>query len=180
MQIFLRVLLALFTPASDAEAEGLHRFAPNDVTVVDAYAHVWSARVAAEFYAVDMDMILAIGFHESRFAENTVTAESGGRVSCGAMTPYPTSSCAVKPLLGQYLDGARHWAVDWRRAGDVRSEREALLGYAGGYSLIRRCRRGPVLRHAAWGDDLCLTPEVFGRIRSRIRSARQAVLAPRT
>ena len=89
------------------------------------------------------------------------------------MTPYPTKTCTPKSLLAQYLDGVRHWAIDWRRAGDVRSDREALLGYAGGYFLIRGCRKGPVLRHKTHGDDLCRTADVFAHIRSRIVAARQ-------
>jgi hypothetical protein len=175
LHVLFRVALAIVTPPTDADAAALHRFAPEEVTVDRARAHVWAARVAAATYDVDPDMILAIGYHESHFAENAVTAEAGGRVSCGAMTPYPTTSCASRSLLDQYLDGTRHWAVDWRHAGDVRSEREALLGYAGGYALIRACRRGPVLRHQTIGDDLCRTPEAFGRIRDRIRAARQQV-----
>jgi hypothetical protein len=175
MQIFLRILLAVLTPASDADAAGLHRFAPNDVSVQDAYHHVWAARVAATIYDVDPDMVLAISFHESRFTDNVVAKEPGARVSCGTMTPYPTADCITKSLVEQYLDGTRHWAVDWGRAGDVRNAREVLLGYAGGYTLIRGCRQGPVLRHKTSGDDLCKTPEVFGWIRTRIRATRQVV-----
>jgi len=176
MQILLRVLLAILTPTSDEDAEGLHRFAPNEVTIDAAYAHVWSARVAAAVYGVDSDLVLAIGYHESHFTDNVVSNEPGRRVSCGAMTPYPqTSKCVSKSLLEQYLDGTRHLAVDWGRAGDVRNAREALLGYAGGYYLIRGCRQGPMLRYGTSGDDLCRTPEVFGWIRTRIRAARQLV-----
>lgn len=173
MQILIQIVIALFTPPSDADAEALHRFAPSYVTVDDARDHLWAARVAAVAYGVDADMTIAIAYHESRFTTNVVSKESGGRVSCGVMTPYPTKTCEVKPLLAQYLDGTRHWAVDWRRAGGVRSEREALLGYAGGYRMIRRCRQGPVLRHKTHGDDLCRTPEVFAKIRDRIRAARR-------
>jgi hypothetical protein len=172
MQILLHVLLAIFTSTSDADAEGLHRFDPNEVTVDQARDHVWAARVAATYYNVDVDMVLAIGWHESRFTDSVVAVEPGGRVSCGAMTPYPTRTCKKKTLLEQYFDGTKHWAVDWRRAGDVRNEREVLLGYAGGYHLIRACRQGPVLRHETEGDDLCKTPEVFMGIRNRIRAAR--------
>jgi hypothetical protein len=172
MQILLHVLLAIFTPTSDADAEGLHRFDPNEVSVEQARVHVWAARVAATAYDVDINMVLAIGWHESRFTDNVVAIEPGGRVSCGAMTPYPTSTCTKKTLLEQYLDGTKHWAVDWRHAVDVRNEREVLLGYAGGYHLIRKCRLGPVLRHKIEGDDLCKTPEVFMGIRNRIRAAR--------
>lgn len=173
MQIFLRILLAIMTPTSDEDAEALHRFAPNEVTVEAAHDHVWAARVAAAAYGVDADMTIAIAFHESRFTNNVVAKEPGARVSCGVMTPYPTKTCFSKSLLAQYLDGTRHWGIDWQRAGDVRNEREALLGYAGGYFLIRGCRRGPVLRHKTSGDDFCRTPDVFAAIRARIRAARQ-------
>jgi len=172
MQILLRIAIAFFTCTSDADAEALHRFAPNDVTVEAAYQHVWAARVAVAAYGDDADMVLAIGWHESRFTDGWVTREIGGRVSCGAMTPYPTKTCAKKTLLQQYLDGAEHLAT-WLHAGDVRSKREALLGYAGGYYLIRKCRQGPVLRNKTSGDDLCLTPEVFGAIRARIVATRR-------
>ena len=177
MQILIRIVIALFTPTSDADAEALHRFAPSYVTVDAARDHVWAARTAATIYGVDADMLLAISWHESRLTANVVSKEAGGRVSCGVMTPYPTKTCVSKPLLAQYLDGTRHWAIDWRRAGDVRSDREALLGYAGGYRMIRRCRRGPVLRHKTHGDDLCRTPGVFAQIRSRIVAARQIRVA---
>lgn len=173
MNILLRIALAILSPTSDADAEALHRFAPIDVTVEAARNHVWAARVAAAAYGVDADMVLAISWHESRFTDGVVANEPGGRVSCGAMTPYPTKTCADKTLLGQYLDGVRHWAADWRRAGDVRGDREALLGYAGGYYLIRSCRQGPVLRYKTSGDDLCKTPDVFAAIRARIVAARQ-------
>ena len=135
------------------------------------------ARAAATIYDVDVDTVLAISYHESHFQEDVATAESGGRVSCGAMTPYPTSACSPRSLLSQYLDGTRHWAIDWRRARDVRDAREALLGYAGGYRLIRMCRQGPVIRRGARGDDLCRTPDVFARIRARIRAARRTTTA---
>lgn len=173
IDIFMRVAIAILTPISDADAEGLHRFAPQDVTVERAYDHLAAARIAAAIYNVDETMTLAIAYHESHFVDNVVAPERGGRVSCGIMTPSPTSICTSKTLLAQYLDGTRHWAVDWRHAGDVHSEHEALLGYAGGYVMIRACRLGPVLRHKTWGDDLCRTPEVFGWIRSRIQAARQ-------
>ena len=177
MEILIRLALALFTPTSDADAEALHRFAPSYVTVDSAREHIWAARAAAATYDVDADMVLAISYHESRFTPNVVTKEPGGRVSCGAMTPYPTKTCVTKPLLAQYLDGTRHWAIDWRRAGDVRSDREALLGYAGGYFLIRGCRRGPVLRHKTHGDDLCRTADVFAAIRASIVRARQTKIS---
>lgn len=175
MQILFRIMLAMLTPTSDTDAQALHRFSPGEITVARAYDHVWAARVAAAAYNVDADMVLAISWHESRFTDNVVAPEPGGRVSCGAMTPYPTSKCVSKSLLEQYLDGTRHWAIDWGQAGDVRNAREVLLGYAGGYALIRACRQGPHLRYGTSGDDLCKTPEVFAWIRSRIRAARREV-----
>ncbi|HSX22551.1 MAG TPA: hypothetical protein VLE97_07245 [Gaiellaceae bacterium] len=177
MEFLIRIAIAFLTPTSDADAEALHRFSPEEVSVDRAYEHVWAARVAAAVYNVDADMVLAISWHESRFTDNVVAAEPGRRVSCGAMTPYPTAKCVAKSLLEQYLDGTRHWAVDWGRAGDVRNDREVLLGYAGGYYLIRACRQGPVLRYETRGDDLCKTPEVFGWIRSRIVAARKVQAA---
>jgi hypothetical protein len=198
--LILRFVIAVLTPVSEADAVGLHRFAPDEVSVDHAYQHVWAARAATALFAVDAqpathanvlatvsaylawlfvvdgDLTLAIGFHESHFTDNVVSHEPGKRVSCGAMTPYPTRTCVQKTLLEQYFDGVHHLAIDWKHAGDVRSDREALLGYAGGYYLIRACRQGPVLRFKTYGDDLCLTPEVFAGIRDRIRRARQ----PRT
>jgi hypothetical protein len=174
MEMLIRIAIALFSSPSLDDAEALHRFAPQYVSVDSARDHIWAARVSAAVYDVDADMVLAISYHESRFTDGVVAAEPGGRVSCGAMTPYPTKTCETKPLLAQYLDGARHWAVDWRRAGDIRSEREALLGYAGGYALVRRCRQGSVLRHKTHGDDLCATADVFNGLRARIvRERRQ-------
>lgn len=172
IDVLIRIAIAIFTPTSDADAEALHRFAPQDVTVDAAREHVWAARVAAATYGVDADLILALSYHESRFTDGVVAVEAGGRVSCGVMTPTPTTKCVKKSLLDQYLEGTKHWAVDWRHAGDVHSEREALLGYAGGYRLLRACRQGPVLRHKTTGDDLCRTPEVFGWMSARIRAAR--------
>ena len=174
MQIlfFFRFLIALVTPTSDADAEALHRFAPRYVTVDAAREHVWAARAAAAAYGVDADTTLAIAYHESRFTDGAVTKEVGNRVSCGAMTPFPTQKCVSKSLLAQYLDGTKHWAVDWGTARDVHGWKEVLRGYAGGYRLIRRCRKGPVLRHKTHGDDLCRTPDVFAQIRARIIEAR--------
>ena len=173
MEMLIRIVIALFVPPSEADAEALQRFAPKYVTVDVAREHIWAARIAATAYNVDADMVIAIAYHESRLTSNVVAKEAGRRVSCGAMTPFPTATCEAKPLLAQYLDGTKHWAVDWKRAGDVRNNREALLGFAGGYRLIRACRRKPVLRYRTHGDDLCKTPEVFAGIRSRVQEARK-------
>jgi hypothetical protein len=172
--LVLQIVIAAFSPVSDSDAIALHRFSPEEITVEHARDHIWAARVAAAAYSVDENMILAIAYHESRMHENAVGPESGGRVSCGSMTPSPVAFCEKKPLLAQILEGTRHWAVEWREAPGVYGEHEALLGVAGGYRGIRACRLGPVLRYGDHGDDLCLTPEVFWRLRDRIRAARQA------
>lgn len=169
--LVLRVVLAILTPPAPSAAKALHRFAPHEITVDQARAHVWSATIAATRYSVDTDMVLAISYHESRFTPNVVTVGPAGRVACGAMTPYPTTQCSHQPLLMQYLEGTRHWALDWRTAPDVRSEREALLGYAGGYYLIRLCRKDP-----SW--DACQTPDAFEKIRQQIISARREQTHP--
>lgn len=170
----LRIAIAALTPVSDADAIALHRFSPEEITIEHARDHIWAARVAAVAYTVDENMILAIAFHESNMREDAVSHEPGGRVSCGSMTPTPVNHCTKKPLLAQILEGTRHWAVEWQEARGVRSEHEALLGVAGGYRGIYKCRQGPVLRYGDHGDDLCLTPEVFWRLRDRIRAARLA------
>lgn len=157
MQIFLRILFAILTQTSDEDAEGLHRFAPNEVTVADAYEHVWSARVAAATYGVDADLLLAISWHESRYKVTARSPESGGRVSCGVMQPTPVASCPVASMLDGYLAGAEHlrgWIVAMHG-----NEHAALVGYAGGYRLLAACAQGPVLIRPA--VDACRTPEVF-------------------
>lgn len=166
-------MLAIFSPPDRLAAEGLHRFAPNEISIVRAYAHVWAARVAAARYNADPDMVLAISYHESRFTPDTVTPGPAGTVSCGAMTPYPTIQCPHQTLLAQYLEGTRHWTL-WNGAPAVHSAHEGLLGYAGGYALIQACRQGVVLRH---GHNLCKTPEVFEAIRTQILKARGATHA---
>jgi hypothetical protein len=223
MQIFIRIVLAIFTPTSDADAEGLHRFAPGEVTVDRAYGHVWAERVAAAVYGIDTDkkfaasamqgrvmiaallalllttdaaveqlhrtapayltieqarvhyaaaraaewktgeraeLLLAVAWHESRYDAAAITPEPGGRVSCGVLTPYPTSHCEQRSLVEQYIDGAHHLA-GWRRIchGD---EWCTLTALAGGGGLVALCRAGEehrgcrfaaeMLRRARWID----------------------------
>jgi hypothetical protein len=177
--IFLRILFVFLRGVSDEDARGLYTYASAysaQMTIDGAREHLVSARIAGAFYDVDPDLLLAIARHESNLESNTVTPEPGHRVSCGVMTPKPMASCSDESLVGQYMDGAHHLMMDWGRVGDVRSRREMLLGFAGGYGLIRGCRRGPVLRHGEYGDDLCRTPEVFYWMRAQIRAARYPVL----
>lgn len=152
----LLALLTWFVPASDAEA--LRRTAPQYLDHELAAEHLAAARVAGAAYRVDPDLLLAIAWRESRYATNATTAETGGRVSCGVMTPEPTARCSRQTVLDGYLAGARHLRV-W--LGATRNEHAALLGYAGGYRLIAACRRGPVLRvRGGLSLDLCVTREL--------------------
>jgi hypothetical protein len=154
--IALLVFLRLLVPASDAEA--LRRTAPQYLDHELAAEHLAAARVAGAVFSVDPDLLLAIAWRESRYVASAVTAETGGRVSCGVMTPEPTTNCVQQTVLDGYLAGARHLRV-WLDA--THSERAALLGYAGGYRLIEACRRGPVLRvRGKLALDLCRTREL--------------------
>lgn len=169
MQIFFRILLAIFTPTSDADAEALHRFAPHEVTIADARAHVWAARVAATAYGMDADLLLAIAWHESRYEVNARGSESGGRVSCGVMQPTPVVTCPAANMLDGYLEGAKHlrgWIVAMHS-----DEHAALVGYAGGYRLLTACTQGSVFIRSA--VDACRTPEIFRVLAGRIARERR-------
>jgi hypothetical protein len=167
LTILLRVVIAVLTPTSDADAEGLHRFAPQDVTVEQAREHVWAARVAAATYDLDPDELLSVSWHESRFVPNVVSHEPSGRVSCGVMTPVPQQPpCPIEPLVGQYLAGAGHLR-EWYDA--ARGNRwAALVGLAGGYALVALCTK-----EAPPGNRGCAYPAYLEWIEGRIRAARE-------
>jgi hypothetical protein len=151
----LYLLLRLLLPADQAAA--LQRtYAPLDLEV--ARDHVAAARVAGAAVGVDPDLLLSIAWHESRYQADAVGPEAGGRVSCGPMTPTPVARCERATIVEGYLAGARHLR-EWQLA--TRTTRDALLGYAGGYRMMRACAKGPVLRATGRHDDLCRVPEVF-------------------
>jgi hypothetical protein len=161
LDFVLHLALALGLGPSPSDVEALRRTASEPVSAQAAADHLTAARAAAERYGVDANLLLAIADHESRYTDAT-TPEVGGRVSCGAMTPTPIARCAHDGILVDYLRGAEHLA-GWIAAarGDLRG---ALLGYAGGYVLLRACAEGPVLRDRPGGQvDLCSTPDVFLR-----------------
>ncbi len=172
--IVLRIVIALVGPAPSELATGIRATAPRDVTS-DAVAidHASSAVIAGAAFDLPPDLLLAIAHHESRYQASAVTAEAGGKLSCGVMTPEPMHdaercSAATSSLLAGYLHGARHLR-GWLAAahGNVRI---ALLGYAGGYRMISACRAGPVLRvRGKVTLDLCRTPEIFAARAARIR-----------
>lgn len=148
------LLALLLTPPSDVEA--IRRTHP--MPAATARAHLAAARVASATTGEDVDMLLSIAWHESRYDVSAVTREVGGRVSCGAMTPEPVRACSSSTLIDQYRAGAEHLHA-WRAA--TRTERDALLGYAGGYALLRACAKGPVIRRSGRHDDLCRVADVF-------------------
>ena len=149
-------LLALITP-SDANA--LRSTAPEYLTTATAAVHLGAARAEGDRYHVRPSDLLAIAWHESRYAPRTVTPEPGARVSCGVMTPTPQARCNAVELtvVGGYAAGASHLRV-WL---DVcRGDRAcALGGYAGGYGLGQACARDvrleacAVVRQFLWRSD---------------------------
>jgi hypothetical protein len=163
----ITLLAVLFTPSTDADA--LRRTAPSYLTPSSASDNLDAARIAGALVNVDPDLLLSIAWHESRYEPQAVGREPGGRVSCGPMTPEPVARCTAKPMLAGYVAGARHLR-DW--IGATPDIHTALLGYAGGFSMIRACARGPVLRPRGAHDDLCMTPEVFLWRRDWIRRER--------
>lgn len=127
-------LLTLFGPSPASER--LRELPDVRLSADDAVEHLWAARIAGALEGVDPSTLLAIAWHESRFQSNNVSAEAGGRHSCGAMTPEPVAHCHRVALVYQYLAGARHLR-GWQQALGTR----ALTGYAGGFALAVRCRR---------------------------------------
>jgi hypothetical protein len=145
---------------SDADADALRQTAPNDLTLEAAREHLGAARVAGVLADVDPNLILSVAWHESRYAPTARTAEPGNKTSCGPMTPIPKKTCIDPDLMTGYLEGADHLRT-WINAarGNMRA---ALLGYAGGYRMIKACAAGPVLvERGGRSVDLCDVVDVF-------------------
>lgn len=150
------IMLFFATIPTAADSEALRQTAPAYLTADTAREHLRAARVAGAIYRVDPALLLSIAHHESRYAYREVTLEAAGKVSCGAMTPEPTydrDAClrASSSVLGGYLAGAAHLRT-WL-AATRGSLRTALLGYAGGFHLIRWCQDNRARQ--------CDTPDVF-------------------
>src|SRR4029077_5292767 len=140
IELLFRVVVLL---ASNHDAEALQRTAPEPIEIEVARENLAAARIAGIAYRIDPDLALAVAAHESRYKADAIGPESGGRVSCGSMTPEPVANCSARQTtLDGYLAGVaprRGWI------GATASMHEALLGYAGGYRLIKACRVGPVV-----------------------------------
>lgn len=174
------VAFRLIVPTTDAEA--LQRIAPEPISLELARDNIAAARIAAFVVFPDhptlmmADDLLAIARRESHFQPTAKTTETGGRVSCGPMTPTPIASCAPASIVDGYIAGAIHlreWVDGTRsRYGGPQYSR-AMLGFAGGFALIRRCDRGAVIvDRKGVKIDLCKTAERTFYWSHRIRTER--------
>lgn len=137
MHQLLVVIFTLFISVHDAK--GLVQTAKDTrLTQEKATKHLAAARVAAQLTDTDPELLLAIAYHESRYKPSLSGPLVRKKRACGIMQPTPIASpCREESLLHEYLEGARHLRT-WLNAthGNVK---HALLGYAGGYKLLRRC-----------------------------------------
>lgn len=145
--------------AQPSAVEALRLSAPSHLTVESARVHLASATVAGIVAGQDPALLLAIAYNESRYTI-AVSKESGGRVSCGVMTPEPVARCRATTLVVSYLDGANHLR-EWFTAARG-NQRMALTGYAGGWRLIRHCA-------PSWTNHRCYASAMF-QARSRLIS----------
>lgn len=154
MSILLTLLTVILT-TTDADVEAFRSTAPRYLTTETAREHLIYARVAAATYNVDADLLLAIAWFESRYTVNAIGPLVRGKRACGVMQPIMEGECPKDPTLAAgYLQGAQH-VVSWVKAarGDMRM---AMLGYAGGYALIKACAAGEVLVERGGRQvDLC-------------------------
>jgi|GEM_PF-6018807 len=172
MNHLILTLAIWLTSSSDADA--LRRTSPAYLDAPTAHAHLAAARVAGVVHRVDPDLLLAIAWRESRYQPAAVGPLVRGRRACGVMQPIMRERCAAPSLLDGYLEGAQHLR-GWVRA--TRDRHLALVGYAGGYAMIAKCKLGPIVRERAGGAvDLCSVPELRRAAwirRERERSTRQ-------
>lgn len=156
---WLFAFVVWLTPTADAEA--LRATAPSYLDLDAAREHVAAARIAGEAFKLDPDLLLSIAWRESRYQVDAVTREASGKLSCGLlMVTMPRGEpCPAPRVLAGYISGAAHLR-EWMRA--TRNQRDALLGYAGGYPMIRACADGGELVRVRAGRevDLCRTPEL--------------------
>lgn len=146
MTIIAAIFAAIFISESDAAA--LRTTAPEYLSIESSRHHLAAARLAGTIYFVDPDLLLATAWYESRYNKNTVGPVVRGKTACGVLQPTMQKRCEASPsLLTGYLEGAAH-LKEWITASHGNLD-TALIGYAGGYSLIQKCRAGevPVVRN---------------------------------
>lgn len=159
MSILITLVTVLLT-TTDADVEALRKTAPSYLTTETAREHLVYARLAGLAYGIDPDLLLSIAWYESRYTVDVVGPEVRGKHACGVMQPIMENGCPPNPtLLGGYVEGASHlrtW-IDASR-GNLRT---AMLGYAGGYALIKACGEGPLMVERSGRQiDLCTVVDV--------------------
>jgi hypothetical protein len=138
MEQLLTALFAFFTSMTDVPAaEALMSTAKDTrLTVETAVQNIAAARFAGALTDIDPDLLLAIAHHESRFEPTVVGPLVRGKRACGVMQQVPIKGrCPEPSLLRDYVEGAKHLAT-WLRAQHGDLDR-ALIGYAGGYALLK-------------------------------------------
>lgn len=169
MTLIVALWLALVAPPTARESARFAQSAAPYLSTEAAAWHLVAARAAGIVYSVRPELLLAIAYHESRYASGTRTRESGGRESCGVMTPSPKARCAAVDLtvLGGYDAGASHLRLWLTYCAGY--EVCALRAYAGGGGLVRACAQGPW--HTPRGTDACSISAEFQRRAALIRRA---------
>jgi hypothetical protein len=166
MSIILAFWLLLFPAPSDVE--NLRASAPAYLTIDAARDHLTAAQAAAVFYDLAPELLLAIAYRESRYTSLVRGPEVRGKHACGLMQPLmSTGRCPTQDLLWGYLEGAKHLRT-WLATKTCRSDiRCAMLGYSGGYKLLKACAAGQVLvERTGRLRDICTIPEItFARAR---------------
>jgi hypothetical protein len=141
------ILLCLL--ANSPEPANIRALPGAHLTPEQAVEHAENACEASRATGEDLDILLAVAWHETRFTFDYVQREPGRRVSCGVLTPEPLPQCARRTHVDQYFDGARHLAF-WRmHLGDA-----YLYGYAGGRGLYRACANGVQLRACRFPSEM--------------------------
>lgn len=150
------------------EVRNLERTAPSYLTMDLAHHHLAAAMAVAVATGLDhhpvvvrgkhpsrrweaRHLLLSMGHHESRYQHREVTPEAGGKFSCGVMTPEPMHDrercrLATSSVTAGYMHGALH-LIRW--LDTMKDVRLALMGYAGGFVLIRHCREHTTDRRCA-------------------------------
>jgi hypothetical protein len=147
MSTLIAFLLTLCGASRQAEANALRQTAPTYLeSDLVAAAHLAGSTYAGDAFSVDPAVLLAIAYRESRYTLGVVGREVRGRRACGLMQPMMhDDTCRKQTVVEGYLEGASHlrtWLDTKTCRGDLHC---ALLGYGGGYALIRGCAAGPVV-----------------------------------
>lgn len=151
------IIWVLTATASPSDVAAFQRFAPQYLTTDTARDHLVSARYAGLAYDLDPDLLLSVAWFESRYTPAVVGPNVNGKHACGIMQPLMHgSTCPTQTLVAGYLEGAEHLRT-WLDTKTCRGNLHcALLGYGGGYHLLKQCNEGPVMvERSGRTVDLC-------------------------